>query len=250
MKRRISLFVSIFISTLSPYAGAENVSVAVAANFTTPMKAIAAEFEKDTGHSTQLSFASSGKFYAQIKNGAPFQVFLSADVKKPELLEQEGLAVSGSRFTYALGSLVLWSARPDLVDHNGDILRTDNFRHLAMANPKLAPYGLAARETLEKMGVWSELRDKLVIGENIAQTHQFVATGNAELGFVALSQVMKDGQLTGGSGWLVPSNFYSPIRQDAVLLINGKDNAAASALLNYLQSDKAAATIKSYGYQL
>ncbi len=250
MKRLTSLFAIAASLSLGPNAAAETVSVAVAANFTAPMKAIAEQFENDTGHKTQLAFASSGKFFAQIGNGAPFEVFLSADTQKPQQLEQQGLVVAGSRFTYALGSLALWSAQTDLVDAAGQVLRSNVFRHLAIASPKLAPYGLAAQETLQKLGVWSALQDKLVSGENIAQTYQFIATGNAELGFVALSQVMTDGKLAAGSAWLVPAELYSPIRQDAALLERGKDNAAAAALLDYLRSDKAAAIIRSYGYRL
>ncbi|WP_305907476.1 molybdate ABC transporter substrate-binding protein [Methylomarinum sp. Ch1-1] len=250
MKRLLSYFTLLISLGYGAGAGAEIVNVAVASNFTAPMKAIAAEFEQDTGHTTQLAFGSSGKFFAQIKNGAPFQIFLSADAKKPEILEQEGFAVAGSRFTYAFGSLVLWSAQPDLVDAAGEILSKAPFRHLALANPKLAPYGLAAQEILEKLGRWSALQDKLVMGENIAQTHQFVTTGNAELGFVALSQIMQDGNLTGGSSWMIPSELYSPIRQDAALLVTGQNNAAATALLDYLKSDKAVTIIKAYGYQL
>ena len=250
LNRSIALFAAIVAFLAMPLAHAETVNVAVAANFTVPMQAIAAEFEKDTGHKVQLSFASSGQFFAQIKNGAPFQVFLSADVEKPEALEQDGMTVPGSRFTYALGSLVLWSAKPDFVDANGEVLKKGSFGHLAFANPKLAPYGAAAQETMEKLEVWSSLQDKLVIGENIAQTHQFVATGNAELGFVALAQVMKDGQVTEGSSWIVPADLHHPIRQDAVILTSGSDNPAAAALMDYLKSAKAATIIKSYGYQL
>lgn len=250
MNRIATILVAFITLSFASYTRAETVTVAVAANFTAPMKIIAAQFEKETGHKTQLAFGSSGKFFAQIKNGAPFQVFLSADSKKPATLEQEGLAVAGSRFTYALGSLVLWSARPEWVDAKGEVLRRNDFKRLAMASPKLAPYGLAAQQTLEQMGRWSTLQDKLVVGENIAQTYQFVASGNAELGFVALSQVMKDGQLTSGSAWHIPAELYKPIRQDAVLLSNGKNNPAASALLDYLKSDQAAVVIKSYGYRL
>lgn len=249
MKRLIFFAAVTAAFFFTAFANAETVIVAVAANFTGPMKEIASEFEKETGYKTQLAFASSGKFFAQIKNGAPFQVFLSADGKKPEKLEQDGFAVPGSRFTYAFGSLVLWSANPDLVDPEGEILQTNHFSHLALANPKLAPYGVAAQQTLENLDLWDELKDKRVMGENIAQTLQFVATGNAELGLVALSQVMKDGKLIGGSSWLVPSELYRPIRQDAVLLSTGKDNVAAKALLDYLKSNKAADIIKAYGYQ-
>jgi molybdate transport system substrate-binding protein len=225
------------------------VQVAVAANFTAPMKAIVAEFEKLTGHKAQLSFGATGKFYAQIKNGAPFQVFLSADDETPAKLEQEGLAEAGSRFTYAVGTLALWSARPDFVDAKGEVLSRGAFAHLALANPKLAPYGAAAMETLEKLGLAASLRAKFVQGENIAQTHQFVVSGNAELGFVALSQVMKDGRIGAGSAWIVPAGMHRPIRQDAVILNPGRDKAAANALLRYLRGRRAQAIIRAHGYQ-
>ena len=242
---------AIFVTLMNaPFAKAETVMVAVAGNFTGPMKAIVNEFEKDTGHKTQLSFASSGKFFAQIINGAPFQVFLSADSKKPEQLEQDGMTVPNTRFTYALGTLVLWSATPYFVDAQAEVLQHNAFKHLAIANPKLAPYATAAQETMQKLGVWSKLQSKLVQGENIAQTYQFVTTGNAELGFVALSQVMAEGKISKGSAWIVPANLHNPIRQDAVLLAKGKDNIAATSLMRYLKSDKAAVIIKSYGYQL
>jgi molybdate transport system substrate-binding protein len=247
MTRNIFFFLAML--TLAPLAHAEEVQVAVAANFTAPMKAIVAEFEKLTGHKAQLSFGATGKFYAQIKNGAPFQVFLSADDETPAKLEQEGLAEAGSRFTYAVGTLALWSARPDFVDVKGEVLSRGTFAHLALANPKLAPYGAAAMETLEKLGLAASLRAKFVQGENIAQTHQFVASGNAELGFVALSQVMKDGRIGAGSAWIVPAEMHRPIRQDAVILNPGRDKAAANALLRYLRGRRAQAIIRAYGYQ-
>jgi len=226
------------------------VSVAVAANFTAPMNAIAAEFTKDTGHQARLAFGGSGKFYAQIKNGAPFQMLLSADDETPARLAQEGLADPASRFTYAIGTLVLWSAQPGVVDAKGDVLKKNQFNKLALANPKLAPYGKAAVEVLTGMGMLEALRPKFVQGENIAQTFQFASTGNAELGFVALSQVMKDGKIGSGSAWIVPAKLHTPIRQDAVILAAGKNNAAAEALMKYLKGDKAKAIIKSYGYEI
>lgn len=229
---------------------ADEVHVGVAANFTAPMKAIVAEFEKNTGHRADLAFASSGKLYAQIKHGAPFEVLLSADDAKPMKLEQEGMTVPGSRFTYAIGTLALWSAQDNLVDDKGAVLGNGEFKHLALANPKLAPYGTAAMETLGKLGVTDKVQSRIVQGENIAQTYQFVATGNADLGFVALSQVMKEGQITRGSTWIVPAELHGPIRQDAVILANGKGNVAADALMKYLKGEKAAAIIESYGYQL
>ncbi len=231
-------------------AQAAEVSVAVAANFTAPMQRIAAAFEQDTGHRAVLAFGSTGKFYAQIKNGAPFQVLLSADDETPARLEREGLGVSGTRFTYAIGRLVLWSRQPGLVDDKGDVLRSGKFERIALADPKLAPYGAAAVEVLNGLGLTSSLAPKFVQGENIAQTYQFVATGNAELGFVALSQVFADGKLTQGSAWMVPASLHAPIRQDAVVLSPGKDSAAAAALMAYLRNDKARAIIRSFGYDL
>jgi molybdate transport system substrate-binding protein len=231
-------------------AHADEVQVAVAANFTAPMQQISARFEKDTGHKAVLAFGATGKFYAQISNGAPFEVFLAADDATPAKLEKEMLAVSGTRYTYAIGKLVLWSAKEGYVDAKGAVLKIGEFKHLALANPKTAPYGAAAALALTKLGLLESIRPKFVQGENIAQTHQFIATGNAELGFVALSQVFKDGKVTSGSAWIVPSNLYKPIRQDAVLLAKGRDKPAAIALVDYLKTDKARAIIKSYGYAL
>jgi len=224
------------------------VDVAVAANFTTPMQKIARAFQADTGYQARLAFGSSGNLYAQLRHGAPFQVFLSADEDKPRKLEQAGLVVPGSRFTYAVGALVLWSSHPDLVDAHGKVLRLGNFRRLCLANPRLAPYGRAAVQTLRALHLYKNLQAKFVQGENISQTYQFVMSGNAELGFVAKSQVFKDGRLLSGSGWVVPSDLYAPIRQDAVLLNTGRDNPAARALLQYLQGPRAGAIIRAYGY--
>lgn len=231
-------------------ANAAEVQVAVAANFTAPMKLIAADFEKASGYKAALSFGATGKFYAQITNGAPFDVLLAADDETPAKLEKEGFGVNGSRFTYAVGKLVLWSPKPGYVDDRGGILKKGSFTHIALANPRLAPYGAAAVEVMTKLGLMGTLEPRFVQGENIAQTYQFVSTGNAELGFVALSQVYEDGKLRSGSGWIVPSAMHTPIRQDAVLLSRGKGNPAATALLQYLRSDKAKAVIRAYGYDL
>lgn len=244
-----SVLVAVISTLLAVPAMAAEVNVAVAANFTAPMKQIVAEFEKETGHKVVLSFGASGKFYAQIKNGAPFQLLLSADDEKPIQLVKEGLAVADSRFTYAIGTLVLWSAKPGFVDAKGEVLGKGHFNKIAIANPKLAPYGTAAIEVLTKQGLLATVTPKFVQGENISQTFQFVSTGNAELGFVALSQVMKNGKVASGSAWIVPGNLHSPIRQDAVLLSSGRDSAAAKALLTYLKSEKAKKIIRSYGYQ-
>ncbi len=229
---------------------AGEVSVAVASNFTAPMKVIAQAFERDTGHKVILSFGATGQFYAQIKNGAPFAVLLAADDETPARLEREGAAVTGTRFTYATGKLVLWSKKADLVDDKGEILKTGKFDKLALANPKLAPYGAAALQVLEKLNLTKQLGPKLVEASNIGQTFQFVSSGNAALGFVALSQVFENGKLKEGSAWVVPSYLYSPIKQEAVLLTSGKANVAAQALLQYLRSDKAKAIIVSFGYDL
>lgn len=224
------------------------VSVAVAANFTAPMQKIATVFEQDTGHKAVLSFGSTGKFYAQIKNGAPFQVLLAADEETPRRLATEGLAVAGTQFTFAMGRLVLWSKQPGLVDDKGEVLRTGRFERLAMADPKLAPYGAAAVDSLTRLGLLPTLQARLVQGESIAQAYQFVATGNAALGFVALSQVTSEGRLSEGSAWVVPANLHAPIRQDAIVLAMGRDHPAAAALVAYLKGDKARAIIRSFGY--
>lgn len=244
------LLLLVITMTLPLVTMAAEVSVAVASNFTAPMKIIAQAFERDTGHKVILSFGATGQFYAQIKNGAPFAVLLAADDETPARLEREGFAAPGTRFTYATGKIVLWSKQADLVDANGEILKTGKFDRLALANPKLAPYGAAVMQILEKMNLTKQLGPKLVEASNIGQTFQFVSSGNAVLGFVALSQVFENGKLKEGSGWVVPSNLYSPIKQDAVLLTSSKANMAAQALLEYLRSDKAKAIIVSFGYDL
>ena len=243
-------FLSALLSLLAQVANAGEVNAAVAANFTEPMKQIVELFQKDTGHTVKLSFGSSGKFTSQIKEGAPFDVFLAADEKNPKLLEKEGLAVEGSRFVYALGKLVLWSAQPGYVDDKGYVLRKGSYNKIAYADPKLAPYGLAAKETLEDMGLWSLVQGKMVTGESITQTYQFAATGNAEMAFIALSQITKDGKVTEGSWWIVPSHLYNPIKQAAVQLSAAKDKDAAKAFLAYLKSEKSVAIIRSFGYAL
>ena len=246
-------FRSWFVATLAALtfsafqAGAAEVNVAVAANFSAPMQIIAADFERVTGHKALLSLGATGKFYAQIENGAPFDVLLAADDETPARLIAEKHAVAGSAFTYAIGRLVLWSAQHGFIDAQATALKTGRFEHLALANPKLAPYGRAAVETLAALKL-DVPPNKIVTGENIAQTFQFVASGNAELGFVALSQVWKDGKLTSGSGWIVPTTLHAPIKQDAVLLDKGRNNAAAIALLAYLKSPAARAVIQRFGY--
>lgn len=238
------------IVLLAPMLYAQTVQVAVAANFTAPMKQIAESFEKETGHKVLLSSGATGKFYAQIKSGAPFDVFLSADDETPARLEAEGATVAGSRFTYATGRLVLWSPRAGVVDSRGDVLRANAFRNIAIAAPKLAPYGAAAVQTLGRLGLLAAIEPKFVQGESIGQTFNFVSSGNAELGFVALSQVFENGQLKSGSGWVVPAPLHSPLRQDAVQLARSRDNAAAAALMRYLKSERVRAMIRAYGYEV
>lgn len=236
------------LAATAPGAMAGDVQVAVAASFTAPMHAIAAAFEKDTGNKVVASFGATGQFYAQIKNGAPFEVFLAADGATPARLEAENAIVPGSRFTYAAGKLALWSAKEGFVDGKGDVLKKHDYAHLAIANPKAAPYGLAATQVLAKLGLTQAVAPKLVEGQSISQAYQFIATGNAELGFVALSQVYKDGKVASGSVWIVPGELHEPIKQDAVILEKGKDNPVAKAFVDYLKGPKAAAVIKSYGY--
>ena len=242
------LLTSLLLLLPISHALADDVQVAVAANFSAPIEEIGKAFNKATGHQLKVSTGASGKFYAQIKNGAPFQVFLSADEEKPAQLEKDGLAVQGSRFTYAIGKLVLWSADAGVVDAQGKVLEKNKINKIAVANPKTAPYGEAAMETLSAMKLKSQLEPKIVMGENISQTYQFVATGNAEIGFIALSQITKNNKITSGSAWIIPEKYYSPINQDAVLLVNGKDSAAARQLLVFLKGDEAVRIIKSYGY--
>jgi len=230
-------------------AHAEQITIAVASNFTAAMRDIVAEFEESSGHQVKVSFGSSGKFYAQIKNGAPFQAFFSADQAKPETLEKDGLVVPGSRFTYAIGALALWSTKPGFVDDDANRLKTGNFNKLALANPKLAPYGVAAVEVLERLNLKESTVQKWVRGESIAQTYQFVSTGNTDMGFVALSQIMDKNRLKEGSTWVVPGELYNPIRQDAVLLMRGESSEAAQALLHFVRGDRAKAIIESYGYK-
>jgi len=231
-------------------ARADEVQVAVAANFAAAAQKIAAQFERDTGHAVKLSFGSTGKFFAQIEAGAPFDVLLAADQATPGKLVAEGKAVPATLRTYAIGRLVLWSADPALVDARGEILKSGQWRHLSVADAKLAPYGQAARETLAALKLTDAVQPRLVTAENIGQALQFVQSGNAELGFVALGQVQPaDGSPVPGSMWLVPDNLYAPIRQDAVVLASTKVGKAAAEFVDYLASDKARAVTKAFGYR-
>ncbi|MEY4980204.1 MAG: Molybdate-binding periplasmic protein precursor [Pseudomonadota bacterium] len=245
LHRGAALLLAVFASS----SWATEATVAVAANFAEPIKAIAAVLEKTTGHTLKISTGASGAFYTQIKNGAPFDVFLSADNERPEMLEQDGLAQPGTRFTYATGKLVLWSAKAGRVDQQGAVLRAADLGKVAHANPKTAPYGAAAVQVLDKLGLTQAITPQLVQGESIGQTFNFVKTGNADVGFVALSQVLSEGRLKSGSMWVIPQTHYDPIRQDAVLLKKGVGNEAAQALLKLLQSPNIKALIRGYGYE-
>ena len=246
--RRLALFA--LALSLAALARAGEVQVAVAANFAGPMARIGEAFTAATGHTLKVSTGATGKFYAQILHGAPFEVLVAADDETPKKLVAEGHAVAGSQFTYALGRLVLWSAQPGFVDDQGRVLGSDKVRHVAIANPKVAPYGAAALQVIQARGLADAVTPRLVTGESISQAFQFVATGNAELGFVALSQVAIPGKPAIGSYWIVPPDLYGEIRQDAVLLKPGADNPAARAFLGYLKSEPARKLIREFGYGL
>jgi len=241
------------LACMAGLARAGEVQVAVAANFAGPLARIGKAFTASTGHTLKVSAGATGKFHAQIQAGAPFEVLIAADDETPKRLVAEGLAVAGSNFTYAIGKLVLWSARPGLVDGEGQVLSGKAYEHLAIANPKIAPYGAAGLDVLKARGLSGAVAPRLVTAESLAQAYQFVATGNAELGFVALSQVIgaepsQGGKPAPGSYWLVPPALYREIRQDAVLLKTGERNEAARALLDYLRRAPAKAVIEAYGY--
>jgi len=238
---------AIIIGLISPFAGyAADTKVAVAANFTEPSKEIATAFQKATGHTATLVFGASGAFYTQIAHGAPFEVFLSADADRPKKAEQGGLTVSGTRFTYAVGRLMLYSATTGLIDDNGAVLKRGAFNKIAIADPLVAPYGAAAVQAMQKLGVYSALEPKIVKGSSLTQAYQFTATGAADLGFVAYSQVIA---VPGGSRWLVPAKLHQPIEQQAVLLLTGAHNPAALAFVKFMRSPQAVKIIKRYGYE-
>ena len=249
IKRRqsILLITGVFLVFGLRNVRADTVHVAVAANFTDTARELAQVFRKNTGHEAVLSFGASGQFYAQIREGAPFEVFLSADDSRPKKLVDDNFGIADEEFSYAVGKLVLWSRKSGL-SLNEETLKKGDFSKIAIANPLAAPYGAAALQVMETMGVATALQPRWVLGENIAQTFQFVASGNAQLGFVALSQVMEGGRMAQGSAWRVPTSLHAPIRQDAALLLAGRDNAATIALLRYLRSDKARKIMHDHGY--
>ena len=228
---------------------AKELRIAVASNFLLPLKALSKNFKESTGHKVVVISGSTGKLYAQIKQGAPFDILLAADSIRPELLEKEGIGVPGSRFTYAVGRLVLWSKDSKLPLKNDlQVLNHKNFRYLAIANPKTAPYGKAAEQVLRKKGFWEQIQNRLVRGENISQTFQFVMTGNADIGFIALSQLRKNQGL--GFSWIVPQKLHDPIQQQCILLKRAKTNKAARQFLNFIKSNRIQKQIESYGYSL
>jgi len=245
MKLKLVLALLITLITTAPSHAAETI-VAVAANFTEPVKEIAANFTAETGYNVTLSFGATGNFFNQIKNGAPFEVFLAADSERPTKAVNEGYAVKGTQFTYAIGTLVLWSTKPDVV-RGAATLANPDIKTIAYCNPDAAPYGKAAVETLDHLKLTAKLKPKLVEGQNISQAYQYVKTGNAEIGFVALSQVINDKE---GSHWVVPQSDYNPIKQDAVLLKKGENNPVAQQFLDYIRGPKAQAIIKKYGYRV
>ena len=247
IERLKPLLLPLLLLVVSGAVHADSVVVAVAANFTDAARELAKRFERATGHTARISYGSTGKLYAQIENGAPFEVFLAADAARPERAEAEGLAVAGSRFTYATGTLVLWSSDAGRFDDGPAYLRAAAFDRAAIANPKTAPYGAAARQVLERLGLWSALRPRLVRGDSIAQTFQFTATDNAQVGFVAFSQI-KAWSGDPGSLWRIPEDHYEPLVQQAVLLKRGEENPAARAFVDYLRGDEARALITDFGY--
>jgi len=244
---RLAVILALCSCSAPPEAQPDEVRVAVATNFIEVMERLAERFEEISGHAVLVSAASSSSHYAQIRNGAPFDIFFSADRMRPELLEQEGAAIAGTRFTYAVGRLALWSPDPALVDDAGDVLASGEFRFLAIANPELAPYGAAARQVLERRGLWDGIQDRLVRGQDVGQTYAFVSSRNAELGFVALSQIQRPDAETKGSWWLVPDSEHDPIEQQAVLLV---DTPAAREFLAFVRGEEARALIQRFGYGL
>ena len=241
--------VALSLAAFACAAQADEIQVAVAANFSAAAQKIAAQFEHDTGHTVKLSFGATGKFYAQIEAGAPFDVLLAADQVTPGKLVAEGKAVPATLRTYAIGKLVLWSADAGLVDARGEVLKSDKWKHLSVADAKLAPYGQAAKETLAALKLTDAVQARVVTADSIGQAYQFAQTGNAELGFVALGQVQPpDGSKAAGSTWLVPDSLYAPLKQDAVVIAATKSAKAATDFVAYLGGEKARAVIKAYGY--
>lgn len=248
MRRKTARFWGILALFFLGPVGADTLQVAVAASFESAFERLKTEFEQETRHQVLSSVGATGKFYAQIKAGAPFDVLLAADENTPKRLEVEGLGLSGTRFTYAVGRLVLWSLDPERVDSEGKVLASDSFAHLAIANPRTAPYGAAAIDVLKRMGRYEAIKSRLVEGESVAQAQQYVVSRNAELGFLALSQVFREGRLSSGSAWVVPEALHAPIQQQALLLKHGERNEAARAFLRFLGDKDRDQVLSSFGY--
>lgn len=246
-KRMLGILLLAFISPLS---SAGQLSVAVAGNFYKPLQVISAQYQALTGDKILLSVGATGQLYAQLINGAPFEILLAADRASPSKLVEQGLAVKGSQFTYAKGKLLLWSSDPSLVDDAGEILRSPQIVHLAIANPKTAPYGAAAIDVLKNLGVYQQLKDKIVEGQSVGQSFQQISSGVVSLGIIALSQLVVDNKIASGSGWVIPTTLYQPIEQDAVLLIKGTTNPIAKDFLRYLQTPECKEIIRSFGYEV
>ena len=243
-KRSAMVFSIMALASFAGIARAGTTNIAVAANFTDAAKEIASAFKAKSGHEAILSFGASGQIYTQIQQSAPYKVFLSADDERPKKLAEEGLAIQGSRFTYAIGKLVLWSKDQDLIKGE-ETLKANAFSKLSIANPSAAPYGAAAIEVLEALNLYGTIKTKIVMGNTIAQAFQFVETGNAEIGFVSLSQITGN---KAGSRWMVPQSLYTPIRQDAILLKNGETDDASREFISFLKGPEARAIIEKYGY--
>ena len=239
------IFTMALTAPFSATVNGDEIRVAAASNSRGVLAELATSFEAESGHELVLIFGSTGKHYAQIINGAPFDVFLAADAERPRKLEESGHIVSGTRFTWAVGRLALWSDDASLLESKEKTLKQGQFRHLAIANPGLAPYGRAARQTLENLGYWDELQLQLVMGENVGQAYQFVKSGNAELGLVAWSQIKQGDKPIKGSWWLVPESLHAPIEQQAVQL---RPNSAAEIFLAFLREEKAVEILRAHGY--
>lgn len=255
-----TFFLLLFLSSTallsSPFAHAshelkkEKVSIAVAGNFLKPLKVLAEKFESKTKYKVAISVGSTGKLYAQITNGAPFELFLSADQKRPTQLISQKLAIKNSLFTYAIGSLVLWSSDQERIDSGGELLSSPDLKHLAIANPNVSPYGEQTIQALKALGVYNQLKNKFVQGQNLGQTFQYISSGNIQQGIIAESQVTLKGEITSGSIWILPKHLYQPIKQDAVLLEKGRYNPAAKAFIDYLKTPEAVKIINSFGYKV
>lgn len=248
--KKLKFLISSLLLFSCNFTFAGEVNIAVAGNFFRPLQALVLEFEQNSNDKINISVGSSGKLYAQIVNGAPFDILLSADTKRPSKLIADELAIQDSQFTYARGKLVLWSHDPTVIDSQGKRLLSKKIKHLAIANPKLAPYGEQAVAVLKKLEVYEQLQDKLVVGQSVGQALQYISSSSVKQGIIALSQVTRGGEINEGSAWIIPTDLYQTIQQDAVLLNQGKDNPVANAFLEYLKTESAFNIIRSFGYEV